>query len=233
MHKILIVETFKKAEKELIDTEGIQKPSKLQKALYLENYLKEELKVPIHERTLRDYYNLALKTEAADDIRIAQPAVLKGLCIFINFDSYKEFKSSLGEKNKLREPTKNKRFVSIVIAVGILMVISIILIYKSKEVRWMQWKNDHYEEAEFEESKLDNGILSVYEEAQVEKFKQIKNPDCNYPFFKNDGTVNTWYSKNNEGTIDIFTNIGLHPETGKTLRPMTVYIIKKYLCPSY
>lgn len=100
----------------MIDKEGIQKPSKLQKALHIENYLKEELKVPIHERTLRDYYNLALKTEGADDIRISQPIVLKGLCEFLEFDSYKEFKISLGEKNKLPEPKKYKWSIPAVVA---------------------------------------------------------------------------------------------------------------------
>lgn len=117
--------------------------------------------------------------------------------------------------------------------VGIPMIIATIVIYNSNQLKWMQWKDDHYEEAEFEEGKLDHGILSVYEEAQIEKFKQIKNPDCNYPFFKDDGTVNTWYGKNKEGTIEVFTDIGLHPETGKSLSPITVYIIKKYLCPTY
>ena len=60
-------------------------------------------------------------------------------------------------------------------------------------------------------------------------FKKI-NPDCEYSFFNNDGSVRVWYGKNVSKELEFFTDLGLHPETGKTLKPITQYMIDKYVC---
>jgi len=38
-----------------------------------------------------------------------------------------------------------------------------------------------------------------------------------------------WYGKSFDGSYDCFTAPGLHPETGKKLKPITEYIVKKHL----
>lgn len=46
-------------------------------------------------------------------------------------------------------------------------------------------------------------------------------------YFENGRPV-VWYAKN-DGKIELFNQPGLHPTTGKTLKPITPYIINKYL----
>ena len=45
-----------------------------------------------------------------------------------------------------------------------------------------------------------------------------------------DGREQIWYGKNNRGELEFFTSQGLHPETKKTLKKITKYMIDKYVC---
>lgn len=45
--------------------------------------------------------------------------------------------------------------------------------------------------------------------------------------------MNLWYGKNNSGEIEYFTALDKHPKTGKTLKKITDYMIRKYICESY
>ena len=45
-------------------------------------------------------------------------------------------------------------------------------------------------------------------------------------FFKNHKPV-VWYCKQ-DGVVELFNAPGFHPETGKPLKPITKYMIKKY-----
>ncbi len=74
--------------------------------------------------------------------------------------------------------------------------------------------------------------LKLYNADRIEHFRKI-DPNCETDFFKNDGTEMLWYGKNKSGELEFFTSVGLHPETGKTLKKITKYIIKKYICESY
>ena len=52
-----------------------------------------------------------------------------------------------------------------------------------------------------------------------------------YSFFRNGNYDNplVWYGKSpNKREYEFFNHPGLHPETGKTLKPISKYIIKKY-----
>jgi hypothetical protein len=55
-------------------------------------------------------------------------------------------------------------------------------------------------------------------------------PNCEDEFFNEDGSVKLWYGKNKNKDLEYFTALGLHPETGKTLKPITQYMIDKYIC---
>ena len=95
--------------------------------------------------------------------------------------------------------------------------------------QWMEWQTDHYVEADFDPNKLSDGNLKIYKEERILYFKKI-NPDCNTNFFNKDEIENLWYGKNPNGEYEYFTTLGRHPETGKTLKKITPYIIKKYIC---
>jgi len=65
----------------------------------------------------------------------------------------------------------------------------------------------------------------------LDNFKKITVSDTT-TFFKNgdyDMPV-VWYGKSsNKKEHEYFNRPGLHPETGKTLKPISRYIIKKYI----
>jgi hypothetical protein len=102
----------------------------------------------------------------------------------------------------------------------------------SQKETWMAWEGTHYVEMPFDAKGVQEGRLKVYKEDRILYFKRI-DPDCSTEFFTGDGSVRLWYGKNREGELQYFTDLGLHPETGKTLKPITVYMIRKYVCPSY
>ena len=95
----------------------------------------------------------------------------------------------------------------------------------------MVWNKDHYEEVSCDmvsnKMSLVSPIVTKREENIISNFKKIKVCDTT-SFFKL-GKPCVWYGKSFEGNYDCFTAPGLHPETGKTLKPITQYIVDKYL----
>ena len=95
--------------------------------------------------------------------------------------------------------------------------------------KWMVWNGDSYEIKSFESGLEKKGILNIYDENSYQYLKKI-TPTCATQFFNGDGSVRIWYGKNKDGLLQYFTSYGLHPETGKTLKPITKYMIGKYIC---
>jgi hypothetical protein len=93
----------------------------------------------------------------------------------------------------------------------------------------MQWQNDHYERVDCSAEKqqglitqndiipIDNTIINL---RRIEVNEQTQ-------FFRNDKPL-VWYCKAN-GKLTYFNFYGINPETGKPLKPMTNYMIKKYV----
>lgn len=95
----------------------------------------------------------------------------------------------------------------------------------------MVWNKDHYEEVPCEKVSNTMTLLSPIvmrkEEGLISNFKKIKACDTT-SFFKM-GKPRIWYGKSFDGTYECFTAPGLHPETGKTLRPITQYMIERHI----
>jgi hypothetical protein len=92
----------------------------------------------------------------------------------------------------------------------------------------MQWQNDHYELVDCNAVKqgiaiqnevkpIDNSAINLH---KIEVNKQTQ-------FFKN-GKPLVWYSKI-KGKLHYFNSYGINPETEKPLKPITNYMIKKYV----
>ena len=96
----------------------------------------------------------------------------------------------------------------------------------------MAWEENSYVEVNFDAEKYSLSQLKIYNQKRIENFQRVL-PDCQTKFFNNDGTAKLWYGKNNSGELEYFTAIAKHPETGKTLREITDYMIKKYICEKY
>lgn len=99
------------------------------------------------------------------------------------------------------------------------------IVFPSKEC--MQWKVNQYEPVDCSNQKLGIGqwdlIVPIDENTmKLKKLDSKKKLD----FFKNEKPI-VWYSKE-DGVIELFNQPGFHPETGKSLKPITNYIIEKY-----
>lgn len=99
------------------------------------------------------------------------------------------------------------------------------IVFPSKEC--MQWKVNHYEPVDCSNQKLGIGqwdlIFPIDENTmKLKKWDSKKKLD----FFTNEKPI-VWYSKE-DGVIELFNQPGFHPETGKSLKPITDYIIEKY-----
>lgn len=97
------------------------------------------------------------------------------------------------------------------------------------EKNCMKWEGNHYEAVDCKNEKLGIGNITSVAVLNEEllSFKKIE-VSANTIFFKK-GKPIVWYGKSVEGKYEYFNEPGLHPETDKTLKPISIYIIKKYI----
>ncbi|WP_300100633.1 hypothetical protein [Flavobacterium sp.] len=94
----------------------------------------------------------------------------------------------------------------------------------------MVWVKNHYEAVEYDKVK-DTAEVCPFNQGLLDNFKKISVCDTT-TFFKNGAIDNplVWYGKSpNKKEYEYFNQPGLHPETGKTLKPITKYIIEKHI----
>ncbi|WP_353780117.1 hypothetical protein [Winogradskyella sp. 3972H.M.0a.05] len=223
MNNLLLKRAFEEAEKRL-DTDV---PTKLAK--HLSDFIFNDVGEQYGERILRDKYN-AVKEN--DNKRVSLKSFAKeALSHFIGYKSYAQFvKENVKEDLNFWDWVKRKKVV-ITISISIL-ILSIFIIAGINTQKWMVWQENHYIEVKFDLEKYDVDQLKLYRQERIDNFKKII-PDCNTDFFKPDGSENLWYGKNDKGELEYFTDLGLHPETGKTLKKITIYMIRKYICETY
>jgi hypothetical protein len=101
----------------------------------------------------------------------------------------------------------------------------------NNEENCMVWNMDHYEEIPCEKVSdamtLFKPIVIKKDESLISNFKKIKACDTT-TFFKM-GKPCIWYGKSFDGSYEYFTAPGLHPETERTLKPITQYIIERHV----
>lgn len=133
-----------------------------------------------------------------------------------------------------KRPESNKNFRK-KITIGVLGLIGLTSIgYTAKtiiapEPQCMQWQKNHYEVVECNDENQ-QGLLKQYDiipfdEHQSKLIKIVVSDTTT--FFKN-GKPLYWYCKV-DGKPDFFNTHGIHPETGKALKPVSEYIVKKYI----
>ncbi|QAA82677.1 hypothetical protein EI546_13535 [Aequorivita sp. H23M31] len=239
MHSKLILEAFEKAMAIELET-GILTPSKTSAAEKLSDFIEQEMNFQFGERRLRDYYNAASQGE---DIELKQKAVRDGLAKFLDYADFSDFLIRNSEEKKVLEieeigrTSKGRAFflgsffrrnrTTVLIILGCLLAY-FILDFVNKE-KWMKWDGNEFVETDFDSKELENGQIFLFNKSQMEHFNKIQ-PDCNTQFFNSEGNPQIWYGKNRKGELEFFTDLGKHPETGKTLKPITQYMIDKYVC---
>lgn len=239
MHRELILKVFEKARKEKENKTGIL-VSNSRLAEYVSDILLDKYKCSFGEKSLSILYNNA-RSNNKDGVEVKQLLVLESLCKYLGYNNYVDFSRnnlvstknnelfSGKEKNKwnkvaLKIIKKNKGYLILIIISA-----SLFYIFSLNNPRWMVWENDQYIEVEFDTKKYDLGHLKIYKEERIKFFKKI-TPNCDIKYFEKNGKVIIWYGKNSKGIFEIFTSLGLHPETGRTLKPITQYMIDKYFC---
>ena len=94
----------------------------------------------------------------------------------------------------------------------------------------MVWTNNHYEAVELGKMSNTNDIIPI-DQNVLDNFRKIAVCDTTN-FFKNGNEDKplVWYGKDPKTKkYEYFNQPGIHPITGKTLKPITEYIIEKYI----
>lgn len=86
----------------------------------------------------------------------------------------------------------------------------------------MYWHEDHYEAVFCDEIIDENLVIALNREKML--MKKINSPDT---LTVENALGKVWYDKSNK-KIEFFTHYGIHPENGKTLKPITAYILETY-----
>jgi hypothetical protein len=100
--------------------------------------------------------------------------------------------------------------------------------FSNKTKSCMQWQENKYVvldcSSDSIQTLIDNPVLAL--DKNSFQLKKVNPYHCK-PYFKY-RKPNLWYHKMN-GEIEYFNRAGKHPITGKDLKPITPYMIKKYL----
>ncbi|KAF2509407.1 hypothetical protein EYY60_13595 [Flavobacterium zhairuonense] len=125
------------------------------------------------------------------------------------------------------KPKSNKfKYLAIVVVLAGLGLI-LYLILPNKEC--MQWSGDHYEVVDC--SLKSEGFISGNPVELLDEnllgLKKIKVCDTTVYFDKNHNAI-IWYAKRGD-SVDFFNNHGRHPENNSPLKPVTKYILDKYV----
>lgn len=93
----------------------------------------------------------------------------------------------------------------------------------------LEWKNDRYVEVDCD-SKSNSFVNLNTKIPYNEYLLQIRKitPTDTTTYFK-EGKAIIWYCKDNNGKLELFNSPGFHPETESPLKPITNYMINKYL----
>lgn len=215
MIKRLLQEAFEKAE---TDSE---KESINGRAEYLSEFILEKNKFSISGKSLTRYF----KSESSPNQQVRNY-----LAQYLSYENYEDFilknSDTPAQENNLK-PDSTKKAIprkSLLIIFLILPFVGIAAYvgYLAGKEKCMAWNEDHYIEVDC----TGTANETKYNPILLKDFRQIKVTDTT-TFFKN-GEVQVWYDKSNN-KLEFFTAPGIHPENGKTLKPVSNYIINKYI----
>ncbi len=88
----------------------------------------------------------------------------------------------------------------------------------------MYWNNDYYEPVYCDDPERKNISIALNVD-MIHSFRKITRPDT---LTIENALGKVWYDKSDK-KVDFFTNHGIHPINGKTLKPVTKYILEKYV----
>ncbi len=206
----LVDKAFEKAGKDS------EKDSVYGRAEYLAEHIIEEYKFQVSSKTLTRYHKKEYSPSHPLTDYLSQYLGYENYGAFVSKES--EFTSKMEEKR-----LKKNKVWSIPLILFLLLGGSAYVGFQSGKEECMIWKEDHFERITCSGA----GNEELLRTFRLENFKKITPIDTITTFFTN-GKVLVWYDKSNK-ELEFFTAPGLHPINGKTLKPVTPYIIEKYI----
>lgn len=138
---------------------------------------------------------------------------------------------NLNEGKPIEKSDNQVFYKQIAVAVFVIGIIGAVGLFAFSKEECMQWKVDHYEIVACEEGKL--GIANLFLKVPLNEnmlhFKKIEVCDTT-TFFKHKKAI-VWYSKKGN-QLEFFNAPGFNPENDKPLKPITQYMIDKYISQS-
>lgn len=201
---------------------------------YFESHILEEKYHKVNfvsARSLTNYYNKYVEgiANAAGEPNGELKDLIAhylGYETFINFENSKTTSSS--QSSLPKDEKKKSKTISIVIITAVFAAILGGIYFLSPEVASEEnciiWKETHFEKAS---CRLKNTIDNRFYQLNIANFKKIEITGETI-FFKN-GNPMVWYGKSAKGEMEYFNLRGVHPETLKELKPITPYMINKYI----
>ncbi|TRZ46230.1 hypothetical protein [Robertkochia solimangrovi] len=234
MIKELFEEVFKKAR------EDSGKDTKNGLSGIVCDYLEEELNYPVTQKTLVRYHDQYIlgKEAAANSPKSELLNVLSQYLGYENYEAFVGSKESINQINPVEyediKHTGNRtleRMLFSVISLILLGALGISIVKSgSNETDCMYWNVTQYELIDCDLSlhpDLANKIIP-YRDFLFNHMKKIE-ADATTVFFDEKKKPIIWYGKGIGGNYEYFTTYGLHPETQKSLKAITPYIIEKYI----
>lgn len=124
---------------------------------------------------------------------------------------------------------KNRLKKTAIAAIIIFCLIGAVIYFAFFKKHCMQWSNDHYEMVDCDLKVNSLGIMTPVEllDESLINLKKVEVCDTTSCFDKN-GDAIIWYARSENG-VDFFNGHGRHPENNRPLKPVTKYIISKYV----
>ncbi|WP_248724042.1 hypothetical protein [Seonamhaeicola sp. ML3] len=226
MYKDVVIKSFEKAEKEIHGKTTTNNISE-----HISNSLLDDFQHQLSGRRLRTFYKDSL-SDTENDISIYSSHI-NALANYLGYKDYEDFlRSNIShnegkEKNKLTNLLKDNK-IGLIIGTTVLLLVYFLNTFNKQ--RWMTWQKTEYVEVDFDARKYSKGILKLYDSNIIDNLRKIE-ADCETKIFDENKEAVLWYGKNKVGEYEFFNDVGKHPETGKTLKAVTPYMFKKYICP--
>ena len=206
---------------------------------FVEKVLEEQFGKPnfISSKTIKGYYDKYVE-EKVNNAGEPSSELKNMMASYLDYDNFSDFENknkslkniSSGIKNNKKLFFKNLFNTSASISIFSVFIILIILtsfgIYYGSSFNnksCLIWKNNHYEkincDGDFQDSLLSN--------VDIKNFRQVIVRDTTTFFIKGQPVI--WYGKSKQGKFEYFNSRGIHPITKKELKPITAYIINKYI----
>lgn len=161
---------------------------------------------------------------------------------YLGYDSFGDFCQDNFPETE-REPTKVEKdgrnpiefqkkkllsFTKGIWGIGTLAVLGIggVTFSHFNQAECMYWEKSRYEKIDCSEKIHPQTSVLPYDAQLFKYFFKIEPTDTT-TYFKT-GKAVVWYAKT-EGEIEFFSTQGNHPKTGKQLKPITPYIVQKYV----